>query len=319
MAVSKRFCNDKLVPETSDILVSGWVFDIQRYSINDGPGIRTTVFFKGCPLTCLWCDNPESQYSFPQLLFFDSLCTKCLNCVKVCPTGASSSNSNGNIHIDRNLCKAFGTCVEACLSKARAISGKLMTVTEVFEIIKQDELFYRNSGGGVTASGGEPTSQSEFLLELFKKCQEYGFHTTLDTCGYVEWRVLGRILRYTDLVLLDIKNMNTQKHIELTGVDNSLILENAKRMVEQEKPIRIRVPLIPGCNDSEENIKATCEFVKTLGLREVDILPYHPLGAKKYRSVGREYGLSYASLYSDAQVEAIKRIFESYDLLVTIA
>ena len=305
-------------PETTESL-QGWIFDIQRYSINDGPGIRTTVFFKGCPLTCLWCDNPESQYQFPQLFFFDSLCVRCYRCVPVCPTGATTVDSDGAIQINRELCKACGACVEACLSEARAVSGKLMTVDEVLEVVKKDTLFYRNSGGGVTASGGEATAQPEFLLALFKRCQESGIHTTLDTCGYVRWEVLERILEYTDLVLFDIKHMDPIRHIELTRVDNKLILQNAERIVQRGKPLRMRMPLIPGCNDSGENIRATAEFIHGLGIEEVDVLPYHQLGASKYERLGRVYELGDTKSYPEEQVEEIKRILGSYGLEVSIA
>lgn len=297
----------------------GWIFDIQRYSINDGPGIRTTVFFKECPLSCLWCSNPESQHRFPQLFFFESLCARCYRCVQACPTGATTISSNGDIKIDRELCKACGTCAGVCLSEARVISGKLMTVNEVLGIVERDALFYRNSGGGITASGGEPTAQPEFLLELFQRCQEHGFHTTLDTCGYVRWEILERILEYTDLVLFDIKHMDPVTHIELTGVDNRLILENAKRIVQLGKALRARIPLIPDCNDSADSIKAVGEFVTSLGLTEADILPYHRLGTRKYERLGMEYKLSGAESYHEEQVQEIKRQLESFGITVSIA
>lgn len=306
-------------PAEVEETLQGWIFNIQRYSINDGPGIRTTVFFKECPLRCLWCDNPESQYHFPQLFFFDSLCVKCHRCVSFCPTGATSLDSEGTTQINRDICKACGACVEACLSEARAISGKLMTVDEVLEIVKKDTLFYRNSGGGVTASGGEPTAQPKFLLELFMRCQKSVIHTTLDTCGYVSWEVLERILEYTDLVLFDIKHMDSVRHIELTGVDNKLILQNARKIIQQGKPLRIRIPLMPGCNDSEENIRATGEFAKRLGLSEVDILPYHRLGASKYERLGMEYKLSETKSYKEEQIETIKGILKSLEIEALIA
>lgn len=298
--------------------IEGWIYDIQGYSINDGPGIRTTVFFKGCPLTCLWCDNPESQKMFPQLLFFETLCVRCYRCVEACPTQATNINTEGTIEIDRDRCQACGACVKACLSEARMISGKRMTVEEVLEIVKKDSIFFWDSGGGVTASGGEPTSQPDFLLQLFKKCQECGIHTTLDTCGYVRWEVLEPILEHVDLVLFDIKHMNPVKHKELTGVSNELILDNAMKIVRKEKPMIIRVPLIPGYNDSVENIKALGEFVRELGLSRVDLLPYHQLGENKYQKLGIDYKLVGAKPYTDSQVQAIQEILGSYKLEVTI-
>lgn len=297
----------------------GWIYDIQKYSINDGPGIRTTVFFKGCPLGCLWCSNPESQYRFPQLLFFESLCTRCYRCVKTCPTGATKVTENGLIFIDHKLCIACGECVKVCLSDARVISGKLMTAGEIVDIVKKDALFYRNSGGGVTASGGEPTAQPHFLKGFLRKCQESGIHTTLDTCGYVQWGILDSVLENTELVFFDIKHMDPLRHKELTGVDNELILRNAAEIVRKGKPIRIRIPLIPGCNDAEENIKATGEFIVKLGVTEVDILPYHQLGANKYKRLGLEYKLSEIRPYREEHIEEIKGMLVPYGLKVNVA
>jgi len=198
------------------------------------------------------------------------------------------------------------------------ISGKRMTVEEVLEIVKKDSIFFWDSGGGVTASGGEPTSQPDFLLQLFKKCQECGIHTTLDTCGYVSWEVLEPILEHVDLVLFDIKHMDPVKHKELTGVSNELILDNAMKIARKEKPMIIRVPLIPGYNDSVENIKALGEFVRELGLSRVDLLPYHQLGENKYQKLGIDYKLVGAKPYTDSQVQAIQEILGSYKLEVTI-
>jgi pyruvate formate lyase activating enzyme len=305
-------------PEVQEVL-RAWIFDIQRYSINDGPGVRTTVFFKGCPLTCLWCDNPESQEQFPQLFFFDLRCARCYRCIPICPHHATViKTEEGTIEIDRELCQACGLCVKVCYSGARAISGRLMTVDEVLEIVKEDTLFYRNSGGGVTASGGEPTSQPEFLLEFFRRCQEIGIHTTLDTCGYVRWEILERILEYTELVLFDIKHMDPVRHLELTGVDNKLILENVHRIVQRKKPLKIRMPLIPRCNDSEENIEAIGEFLTRLGIHEIDLLPYHQLGTSKYKRIGKSYKLNGTKSFQENQVESIKKKIESFGIRVFI-
>jgi glycyl-radical enzyme activating protein len=298
--------------------IVGCVFNIERFAIRDGPGIRTTVFLKGCPLRCLWCANPESMSPAPQLFYLENLCTRCYRCIEACPNKATTKTLDGAIKIDRSVCKACGKCVEACPNKAREISGKLMTVDEVLEEVKRDTLFYQNSGGGVTFSGGEPTHQPEFLWHLLKASQESGIHTALDTSGFVKPEILKKILEHTDLVLYDIKHMDPAKHKDLTGVDNRLILENAKMIAAMGKPMIIRVPLIPGHNDSPENIKALAEFMLSLGLKRVDLLPYHSLGKIKYYRLGMEYKLSDLKPHQGDEVAKIKADLESYGLQVGV-
>jgi len=298
--------------------IKGIVFDIQRFSIQDGPGIRTTVFLKGCPLRCLWCSNPESQKFPPELFFSESLCVRCHRCVEVCPTGATELNSDGTIQINYELCKACGECVKVCPSGARTTSGKLMSIEEVLDMVKKDSLFYRNSGGGVTASGGEPLYQPDFLIGLFKECQEAGIQTALDTSGYARWETIEKILGYVDLVLFDIKHMDSEKHKEYTGVDNKLILRNAEKLAQERKPLIIRVPLIPGYNDSEENIMALARFMRERELVRIDLLCYHQFGRKKYEMLGREYKLSGVNTYKDEEVQMIKEELESFRLDVSI-
>jgi len=301
-----------------DTEITGCVFNIERFATRDGPGIRTTVFLKGCPLRCLWCSNPESMKPSPQLFHFEHLCQRCYRCVEVCPNKATTVTPEGAIIIDRKLCEACGKCVEVCPSRAREISGKLMTIEEVLDEVKKDILFYRNSGGGVTASGGEPTHQPEFLWHFFKKCQQSAIHTCLDTCGFVRTEVLKRVLEHTNLVLYDIKHLDATRHKELTGVDNGLILENARMVAAQGKPMIIRVPLIPEHNDSEENIKALAEFMAELGLTRIDILPYHALGRDKYYRLGTEYKLSELKPHDSKRVEEIKATLESDGLEVGV-
>ena len=298
--------------------IQGWVFDIQRYSINDGPGIRTTVFLKGCPLICLWCDNPESQAQTPELLYLPSLCINCQRCVAACPTGATTVGSNGLIQIDRGLCQVCGKCVDACLTGARVIVGGLMTVEEVFEIASKDTLFYRNSGGGVTCSGGEPTHQPEFLKAFFSRCQEAGLHTALDTCGLVEWETLEDILEYVDLVLFDLKHMDSEAHRNITGVGNEIILGNLEK-ASKVKPVVVRIPLIPGYTDSKTNIEASGEFISRIGISQVDVVPYHQLGVGKYERLGKKYALRDLDPISDERTEECIKILERYGLQVEIA
>lgn len=259
----------------------GIIFDIQRYSIHDGPGIRTTVFLKGCPLKCFWCQNPESQAIKPQVLLNKSKCSLCGKCVIICPNGANSLSEESST-IDRSKCLGCGKCAEVCPNQARRLAGKCLTINEIMDEILKDKKFYDNSGGGITLSGGEPTTQPEFALAILRSCKEEGLHTTLDTCGYSRWPTLQKLLKYTDLVLYDIKCIHLEKHYEATGKPNNLILDNAKKIAKYKR-MRIRVPLIPGFNDFPEDIRAIVRFVKAeLGSVDIDLLPYNKLGESKY-------------------------------------
>src|SRR5512136_235019 len=207
----------------------GIIFNIQGYCIHDGPGIRTSVFLKGCPLRCLWCQNPESHSYYPELLFAEEKCAGCGECVRVCPEKAVRMRGKAS-QTDRRLCKSAGLCVDACPNEARAVIGRRATTDEVFKEIAADSLFYQESGGGVTLSGGEPLAQPEFAAGILKKCREAGFHTALDTCGYASWTVAREVLRHVDLVLYDFKHMDPAIHRKYTGVSNELILQNAEKI-----------------------------------------------------------------------------------------
>ncbi|HEX2965166.1 MAG TPA: glycyl-radical enzyme activating protein [Syntrophorhabdaceae bacterium] len=266
--------------------VKGIVFDIQRYSIHDGPGIRTTVFLKGCPLRCLWCQNPESQVLEPEILLNNALCSGCGQCVAVC-AAAANSLSGTHSQIDRTACLKCGTCVAACPNQARRLSGKQMSVGEVLNTVKKDLKFYETSGGGITLSGGEATFQHDFALALLKKSRELKIHTTLETCGYASWNILEELLPYIDLVLYDIKHWDPERHQRGTGVSNQVIIENAKRIAEL-KPMKVRVPLIPLFNDSEHDIRSIASFVGSLPNQiEMELLAYNPLGEGKYERLGK--------------------------------
>jgi pyruvate formate lyase activating enzyme len=265
----------------------GIVFDIQKYSIHDGPGIRTTVFLKGCPLRCFWCQNPEAQTVTPQLYFYEEKCGKCGRCAKVCPVEASTL-SNEVLSIDLDKCVGCGKCVDACLNEARKLIGEYITAAEVIREVKKDVRFYKNSGGGVTLSGGEPLFQYEFAIDILQKCKDLGLHTVLETCGLIPWMTIEKALPYVDFVLYDIKHIDADKHQRGTGKSNTLILENAKK-IASFKPMLVRTPLIPGFNDSVNDIEAIAHFVKAeLPLVSMELLAYNKFGEGKYKRLRRD-------------------------------
>ena len=300
--------------ETDDREIKGYLFNIQRYSIHDGPGIRTTVFLKGCPLRCYWCQNPESHREPPEVHFDQNLCTACGRCVTVCPSGASVL-SNTSSSIDRSQCTACGKCVEVCPNEARRVIGRYASVEEVFKEVKRDEVFYSKSGGGITISGGEPLAQPEFTLNLLKLCRQNGIHTALDTSGYAKWPTVRQVLNYCDLVLYDIKHMDRTQHMKYTGVSNQLILDNAKR-IAKVCPMWVRVTVVPGyCNDSVGKIEAAAKFMAAeLGTSvRVCLLPYHRLGETKYERLGRlDRPVTHIQPPTDEIIVKFRYIFESY-------
>lgn len=270
--------------------LTGQVFNIQRYSTHDGPGIRTTVFLKGCPLSCFWCQNPESQKSQPELLFNEEKCTLCSRCIEVCPTGANSI-VDGSIVINRDLCTACGDCVIPCIPKAREIEGSTMTVEEVMKEVMKDDTVYRNSKGGMTLSGGDCEAQPDFSVALLKAAHEQGVHTAVEITGAFSWEVVKGITDHADFIYYDLKHMNDAKHKEGTGLSNKLVLENAKNLVKANKNIHFRTPLIPGYNDSKEDIKELVDFIRDeLHLNpaeRLELLAYNPLGENKYERLSR--------------------------------
>jgi len=297
-------------------MVKGIVLNIQHYSIHDGPGIRTSVFLKGCFLHCLWCQNPESQSSIPELFYFKEKCTGCGRCVDVCREKANIVTEN-KIIIDRRKCKGCGQCINVCPSDARSLMGKEMNAEEVFKQVQRDELFYKRSKGGVTLTGGEPLFQPGFTKHLLALCHQAGIHTALETCGYAEWDMIKDILKYADLVLFDLKHMEAKRHQEYTGVPNDLILENARKIHHILKiPIWARIPVIPGYNDSIENIKATAEFVvKELNPSvPVHLLAYHRLGETKYERLGKENNKVMINPPDDERIKEIQKTMVSYGL-----
>ena len=299
--------------------ITGIVFNIQRYSIDDGPGVRTTVFLKGCPLTCLWCSNPESQCGLPEVTYRYTSCKQCGTCVKVCPVGAVTLSEDG-VHIDREKCTVCGECVKHCDPQALQLSGKSMTVDEVFKVVKKDADYYEASGGGVTASGGEILNQADFVAALFKKCKEAGYHTNADTSGFGDTAALDKILEYSDLVYFDLKHMDPLKHKAYCGQTNELILQNLRRVAEKGVPVVIRVPLIPGYNNSEENLRALAQTVADIAkTAPVNLLPYHRYGANKYRMLDMTYQLEDVPELTQDELKKAKEIIESYGLACEIS
>ena len=298
----------------------GKIFNIQHYSIHDGPGIRTTVFFMGCPLRCWWCQNPESQ-GFQPVIFFDGeKCVGCGQCVEACPEGAIQV-IEGKSKTNRDQCKGHGNCVEVCSYDARSLLGRNATAGEVFEAVNSDSIFYQNSGGGVTISGGDPVAQPDFAISILKLCREAGIHTAIETCGFAKWDILKAILDYTDLVLYDIKHMDAAIHKKYTAVSNELILDNAKRIrAELNLPVLARLPIIPGCNDSLENLESAARFIAhELGNEvKVHLLPYHRLGETKYERMEINEGCVHIEPPSDERMEELKKMFESFGLTVAI-
>ncbi|MCS7108299.1 MAG: glycyl-radical enzyme activating protein [Sulfolobales archaeon] len=276
--------------------IKGLIFNVQRYSIHDGPGIRTLVFIKGCPLRCLWCCNPEGQLARPEVMYFRNYCTRCRKCVEVCPAGAIKLR-NGDVVFDKNLCNSCGTCVEVCPNNARKLVGMYVTVDDILKEVLKDMKFYARSGGGLTVGGGEPFSQHEFLKELLWKAKEYSIHTAVETSLYTSTNLISGVMKHVDYLFVDIKHIDPVKHMKLTGVSNELILNNIRYVIEEgligPKDFVIRIPIIPNVNDDHENLKGISEFISSLKYEvSVELLPYHELGKHKYEALGRDYPLS---------------------------
>jgi pyruvate formate lyase activating enzyme len=296
----------------------GIVFNIQRYSINDGPGIRTLVFFKGCQLRCLWCSNPESQKLPNEVSYIRKICLLCQRCVQNCPND-SLMLENKNILTDFQKCKVCGKCVEVCPVNARKIEGKEYTVKELFELVNKDKVFFETSGGGLTISGGEPFGQFEFLLKFLIKCKSEGLNITIETCGYTEWNKLKSALPYIDLFLYDIKHMNPKLHEQYTRVDNNKIFNNFKKLVNSGARVIVRFPLIPGYNDDKKNLNEMVKFLNEVNYRdELHLLPYHRLGSNKYQHLSRKYEMEDIKILNNKEIDKIKKFFENEGFIVKL-
>jgi pyruvate formate lyase activating enzyme len=298
----------------------GTIFSIERYAVHDGAGIRTMVYLKGCPLRCLWCANPEGQEARSQLLFFAERCIACGRCLATCPSGAARRDGDGRIAHDPALCQGCGGCLESCYADARRLFGRSMTVAEVMLEVLRDRAFYRQSGGGVTVSGGEPTGQAEFVGELLRECRRRGLHTAMETCGHCSWPELAGIAEHLDLALYDVKHMDSDAHRGLTGVPNDLILANLRRLAALGTvEIQVRVPVIPGYNDGRQNIAALAEFIAGLpGVAGVEMLAYHPYGTGKYARCGREAMLKHLEPPAPERLEELAGIVRARGVSCTV-
>jgi len=293
------------------------VFNIQKFSIHDGPGIRTTVFFKGCPLSCLWCHNPESQNFKKQTMISKDKCTVCGRCITKCNNHVIKL-CNSQIENDFEKCISCGNCVDFCFNNARELVGEELTVAEIIKEIEKDRVFYDESNGGVTFSGGEAMSQIDALEDLTRNCKEKGISVAVDTCGYAPFSSFERIMDNVDLFLYDIKLMDNEIHKKYIGTDNVLILENLIKLSERGANINLRIPVICGINDDNEAMESIIEFIKNTNIRDVNLLPYHDIAKNKYDKLGKEYCSSLMSKPSAERMEEIKKMFEKYGYKVKI-
>jgi pyruvate formate lyase activating enzyme len=292
------------------------VFDIQRFSLHDGPGIRTIVFFKGCPLRCIWCQNPESISRKPDIGFFSEKCISCGECIKICPKGAISFENP--MRIDRERCDRCGKCVDICHAEALRMIGRKYTVQELIDIVERDLPFYQQSGGGLTCSGGEPTAQFDFLLAFLQAAKERDLNTVIETCGALPWKKFEMLLSYIDIVYYDIKIVDDKEHRRLTGVGNKQIIANARKMVESGQNAVFRVPLIPGMTATETNISDIITLLNKLDQNSVHLLPYHKMGEVKLQRIESTLQPLGLQPLSDEEIEGIRGKFTAAGIMVSV-
>ena len=300
-----------------------FIFNKQKYNMYDGPGVRTLVFFKGCPLRCKWCSNPEGLERKYQIMFKPTTCVSCGSCVPVCPQKIHSISSSGEHIIDRSIdCIGCGQCVEACVPDALKVAGEQVPISELLEYVEQDRAFYDQSGGGVTLGGGEVTSQPEAAINLLQACKQEGLHTAIETCGYTKKETILRFAEYVDLFLFDLKHIDPDRHFELTGVRNEMILENLEELIMKRNHVKVRMPMLKGINDSEAEIRGVIEFLKPFrefkNFEGIDLLPYHKLGVNKYMQLGMDYPIEGDPSLDDADLDRIEGWIREYDFPVSV-
>lgn len=303
------------------------IFNIQKYSIHDGPGVRTLIFFKGCPLRCKWCSNPEGLQRKYQVMYQEDLCINCGQCIPICPVHIHhfQAGEDGQLmhKINRSIdCVGCRKCEAVCPKQALSVVGSDKTISEVLEIIQQDVLFYHSSGGGVTLGGGEVTAQPEFATNLLTACKNMGIHTAIETSGYARRESLLMMAPFIDLFLYDIKHIDPDRHYELTGVRNERILDNLTELLHRGYNVQIRMPLIRGLNDSEDTIRRTLEFLQQFkgykNFQGIDLLPYHKLGVNKYKQLDMEYAITEDLSFKEQELDKIEEFIKGYDLPVKV-
>ena len=294
--------------------MTGIIINIQKFSIHDGPGVRTTVFLKGCPLRCRWCANPESQSPGIQMLYDAKKCAVCGTCLKICPEQAISMDVAGHIHIDRAHCTACLQCYKTCPRQALSWAGEEKTVDEVFRVCMQDLPFYEESGGGVTLSGGEAMVQPDFAEALILRLKENGIHTAIETTGCVGTDVFRRLVPLFDLLLFDVKHWDSAAHRDGTGMGNERIVENLRWAVERNLTVLPRIPVIPGFNDTLSDAEGLAALIADIGLKQVQLLPFHQMGERKYEFLGKDYGFNGVKPLHQEELEAYRRMFQEKGL-----
>jgi len=300
------------------------IFNIQKYNMYDGDGIRTLVFFQGCPLRCKWCANPEGLEKKYRVMLKSNLCVNCGACVSACSVGIHTiSNKTLKHEVNRDIdCIGCGKCKEACLKSAISIVGEEKTISELLKIVEEDRTFYEMSGGGVTLGGVEVLMQPEAATSLLMACKQEGINTAIETCGYTKLETILKVAEFVDLFLFDIKNINSDRHYELTGVRNERILENLQELLKKKYNVKIRMPLLKGINDSQDEIEKTMEFLLPYkdykNFKGIDLLPYHKMGVNKYNQLGMEYPIKDDPSLKNEDLDRIESWIKKYDLPVKV-